>query len=427
MPRSVSNRSRLELCALAIAVVTVLGAAPAGWTAVSAAQQQPATDAPERIDYLTFAQGAVPVAVKGAGARLGASFEEAIRATDGNPVGFGLTDKPGAADTDTELVYKLPALTTFDRFAVPNVLETPSPTQTFTRLVEVHGSAVGPDSGFVLLGSGTLATHKTRGQVTELTVRAKTPVRWVKLRLVGGIQVTAPETFFEFSEIIGNGSQEIPELATHFNGVWKGKGVLVKLKQEGAVVSGCYDTSGELTGTVTGNILRATGVAGPARIKSAFLLTVAENGILRGVRSTNGGPFALYTGDSAPKDTPVQCASPPTPSLGCGSIIHGINFDYDSAVIRRDSEPVLATLFKGLSGDRSASIVIEGHTSSEGTNDYNQRLSERRAQAIVDDLVKRGIEAKRLKAVGLGETRPIAGNNDESGRSLNRRVEVKCQ
>ena len=43
------------------------------------------------------------------------------------------------------------------------------------------------------------------------------------------------------------------------------------------------------------------------------------------------------------------------------------------------------------------------------------------------DLVKRGIAAKRLRAVGLGETRPIARNDDESGRSLNRRVEVKCQ
>jgi OmpA-OmpF porin, OOP family len=134
------------------------------------------------------------------------------------------------------------------------------------------------------------------------------------------------------------------------------------------------------------------------------------------------------TEETAPKGTPApKCSSPATVSLGCGSIIHGINFDYDSAAIRADSEPVLAALFKGLQADRSASIVIEGHTSSGGTNEYNQKLSERRAQAVVSDLVKRGIDAKRLKAAGLGETRPIAGNNDESGRALNRRVEVKCQ
>lgn len=121
---------RHRLYTLAMIAFTALGAAMAGWT--SANQQPSATDAPERVDYLTFAQGAVPVSVQGAGARLGTSFEEAIRAIDGNPLGFSLADKPGAADTDTEFVFKLPALTTFDRFAVPNVLETPSPTQTFT-------------------------------------------------------------------------------------------------------------------------------------------------------------------------------------------------------------------------------------------------------------------------------------------------------
>ncbi len=417
-----SHRSRLERCAFAIAVFAMCGAASA-----VPAQQKPAADAPERVDYLTFAQGAIPIRVGGAAAKLGVSFEEAIEATDGNPAGFVLTAKLAGPDTDTEFVYQLPALTTFDRFAVPNVLETPSPSQTFTKLVEVYGSAEGPDKGMVLLGSGTLATHKARGEVTELAVKSKTPVRWVKLRLVGGIQVTTPQAFFEFSEIIGNGTQEVPKRVDHFNGTWKGKGVAIKLKQEGAVVSGCYDLGGKLEGTVTGNILRATGVDQGSGVKSAFLLTVAENGILRGVRSTNNGPFALYTGDSAPKDTTVNCPAPVAPVLGCGSIIHGIQFDFDSAAIRPDSEPVLAALFKGLSGDRSASIVIEGHTSSEGTNDYNQRLSERRAQAVVDDLAKRGIDRKRLKAAGLGETRPIAGNNDESGRSLNRRVEVKCQ
>lgn len=423
MPSPISVRRGHWPCAFSMAVFALLGAASAG-PAVSA-DQQPATDAPVRVDYLTFAQGAVPVGVGGAGARLGASFDEAIRAMDGNPAGFVLTRKPAAADADTEFIYQLPALTTFDRLAVPNVLETPSPSETFSRQIEVHGSSTGPDKGFVLLGSGTLATHKGRGEVTELTIRAKTPVRWVKLRLAGGIQVSRPETFFEFSEIIGNGTQEVPALADHFTGKWRGKGVLIGLKQEGAVVSGCYDTDGTLSGTVTGNILRATGTT-RSGIKSAFLMTVAEDGTLRGVRSTNAAPFMLYTGDAAPKDTVLKCSTPASVSLGCGSIIHGINFDFDSAAIRPDSEPVLATLFKGLSGDRSASIVIEGHTSNEGTNDYNQRLSERRAQAIVDDLVKRGIAAKRLTAVGLGETRPIAGNDDESGRALNRRVEVKC-
>lgn len=83
----------------------------------------------------------------------------------------------------------------------------------------------------VLLGSATLATHKTRGEVTELVIRSKTPVRWVKLRLIG-IQVLKPESFFELSEIIGNGTQEVPKLVDHFNGTWRGKGVLIGLNDD---------------------------------------------------------------------------------------------------------------------------------------------------------------------------------------------------
>jgi outer membrane protein OmpA-like peptidoglycan-associated protein len=135
----------------------------------------------------------------------------------------------------------------------------------------------------------------------------------------------------------------------------------------------------------------------------------------------------MYTGPRAPEGTKPICVAPAPPKLGCGSIIHGITFDFNSAAIRADSEPVLTRLYDGLRTDRSASIVIEGHTSSEGTSEYNQSLSERRARAVVADLVRRGMERARLSPSGAGETRPIATNDDESGRSLNRRVEVRCQ
>jgi len=262
--------------------------------------------------------------------------------------------------------------------------------------------------------------------VTELTIHGKTPVRWVKLRLVGGLQVMTPQSYFEFSEIIGNGTQETPALSTNFQGVWKGSGVLIQLQQDGPLVSGCYDRGGQLTGTVTGNIVRATGFAQVNKVPSAFILAVAADGSLRGVRSTNRGPFALITGDPAPAGTAPNCPPPPA-VLGCGAVIHGISFDFDSAVIRADSAAVLARLHDGLRNDTSTTVVIEGHTSSEGTDEYNVKLSERRAQSVTQDLAKRGTAAARLQAVGVGEARPLARNDDESGRSLNRRVEVHCK
>ncbi|MGE0594150.1 MAG: OmpA family protein [Vicinamibacterales bacterium] len=391
------------------------------------AQAQPAQDpdTAERTDFLTFAQGAMPVRIGGAGAALGADYEAAVRIVDGDPAGFIVVNR-APADADTEFVYELPALTTFDRFAVGDVMETPSPTTTFTRLVEIHGSATGPNDGFVLLARAGLETHARRGLRTEIPVIAATPVRWVKVRLVGGINVMQERSFFEFSEIIGNGTQAVPELATTFSGTWRNRALTLDLVQDGPLVSGCYDGMGLLTGTVTGNLLRATGVT-PAGIPSAFLLNVTPEGDIRGVRSTNGSPFRLTTLPVDAAGAGGRCAQPPPPTLGCGSVIHGITFAFDSADIRPDSEPVLQELYEGLRGDGVQPVVIEGHTSSEGSDAYNLALSERRAQAVLAALVARGLPAARLSAAGLGESRPMATNADESGRSLNRRVEIRCQ
>lgn len=383
-----------------------------------------AADTPVPIDYLTLANGAIPVAVGGEGATLGASFEQAIRIVDGNPSGFSLTRKPGPASLSTEFLYELPAPTTFDRFAVPGVLETPSPSTTFVREVRIEGSSTGPDSGFVTLARTSLQTHTSRGEYREIVPAVQVPVRWVKLVLGGGISVLQPNSFFEFSEIIGNGRQEVPDLLDRFNGSWKGRGVKVSLEQAGAVVSGCYDADGTLEGTVSGNLLRALGVARSTGVQSSFILSVRAGGALFGVRSSNGAPFAMYTGDAGQGEA---CTEPLTPELGCGAVIHGINFDFDSAAIRADSGTVLDALFAGLAKEPAQAIVIEGHTSSEGGEVYNQNLSERRAQAVVQNLVARGIAATRLSAAGVGEKRPIASNDDENGRSLNRRVEVQCK
>lgn len=425
-PRALAAVPVQILAVFVLATLVVMPSAHAqsrGASAAAAPEQ-----APERIDYLTFAQGAVPVRIDGGGVALGANYERAIRTIDGNTQGFTLTSRPSTeAEGDTVFLYELPALTVFDRFAVPNVLETPAPNQTFTRQVEVFGSARSASDGFTPLASGVLTAHATRGQVTELTVTAKPPVRWVRLRLAGGIAVLRPQMFFEFSEIIGNGTQQAAAPVDHFSGGWQARALRLRLQQQGAVVSGCYDRAGDLTGTVTGNILRATGTNRFDKTRSLFILSLASDGSIRGVRSDNGGPFNFYTMEAAPPGASLDCGQPAPPTLGCGSIVHGINFDFDSAVIRSDSNDVLAELYKGLSGASQSSVVIEGHTSSEGTDAYNLRLSEQRARAVVAALVARGMAAARLTAVGLGESRPIAPNTDESGRSLNRRVEVKCQ
>ena len=111
---------------------------------------------------------------------------------------------------------------------------------------------------------------------------------------------------------------------------------------------------------------------------------------------------------------------------GLRSILRNIYFDYGTARLKDSSNPELQKLLRVLRENPSYMIEISGHTDSFGSKNFNQWLSERRAQAIVDYLVKNGENAKRLIVVGYVEDRPIASNDDEeAGRELNRRVEFR--
>jgi outer membrane protein OmpA-like peptidoglycan-associated protein len=72
-------------------------------------------------------------------------------------------------------------------------------------------------------------------------------------------------------------------------------------------------------------------------------------------------------------------------------------------------------------------VTVVGHTDSSGAESYNQQLSERRAQAVLDELVRQGVSYQRLSATGRGEYEPRADNASASGRAQNRRVEILLQ
>jgi outer membrane protein OmpA-like peptidoglycan-associated protein len=70
-------------------------------------------------------------------------------------------------------------------------------------------------------------------------------------------------------------------------------------------------------------------------------------------------------------------------------------------------------------------VEIGGHTDNTGSAEYNQKLSEQRAQTVVDYLVEKGIDSKKLKSAGYGHLKPVTENNTEEGRAKNRRTELK--
>ena len=102
----------------------------------------------------------------------------------------------------------------------------------------------------------------------------------------------------------------------------------------------------------------------------------------------------------------------------------GLLYDFDSDAVKPTARTNLQSLSQSLDKYPGSDLLILGHTDSVGTDDYNKRLSVRRADAAAEYLVGQGVERSRIATGGLGEEEPIAPNDTPDGRSRNRRVEV---
>jgi len=106
--------------------------------------------------------------------------------------------------------------------------------------------------------------------------------------------------------------------------------------------------------------------------------------------------------------------------------IYGILFDVDKSDIKPASAPTLEQVAKLLKDDPALKLEVAGHTDSTGDKDHNAKLSEDRATAVMQSLVKTyGIDGARLQAKGYGDSKPVAPNDTEDGRAKNRRVELR--
>jgi len=102
----------------------------------------------------------------------------------------------------------------------------------------------------------------------------------------------------------------------------------------------------------------------------------------------------------------------------------GILFLTDSSELQPEARTTIESMAKVLNDYPDSNVLIEGDTDNTGTADYNQKLSERRAQAVADYHKLLGVAGSRISIVGLGESNPIASNDSADGRRQNRRVEV---
>jgi OOP family OmpA-OmpF porin len=137
---------------------------------------------------------------------------------------------------------------------------------------------------------------------------------------------------------------------------------------------------------------------------------------------SDGDGVADYL-DQCP-DTPKGAA---VNNVGCWAFEGVVLFDFDRYEIRPEAEPLLEEVVSILKQNSEIKVEIQGHTCNIGSAAYNQKLSENRAQAVMDYLVRHGIPSYRLTAKGYGLTEPVASNETEEGRAKNRRVELSVR
>ncbi|NGY07013.1 OmpA family protein [Solimonas terrae] len=112
-------------------------------------------------------------------------------------------------------------------------------------------------------------------------------------------------------------------------------------------------------------------------------------------------------------------------AVGDSIVLRGVNFEYDQAKLTVNAQTILDGVADALTAAPGIAVEVDGHTDSRGSDAYNQALSERRAQSVMQYLADHGVAADRMSAKGFGETQPVADNDTEDGRELNRRVELK--
>jgi len=122
-------------------------------------------------------------------------------------------------------------------------------------------------------------------------------------------------------------------------------------------------------------------------------------------------------------------APPPPPPAPAPKVIDRLtlilHFDFDKAVIKDVDKPELNRGINFIKKYPDAAVRLEGHTDGRGTDEYNQRLSERRANAVKQYILNSHvINESKINAVGYGESNPVASNETDEGRAKNRRVEI---
>lgn len=189
-----------------------------------------------------------------------------------------------------------------------------------------------------------------------------------------------------------------------------------------AVLAGCASMSRTQKGAVIG---AAAGAATGAAVSKNDTKGAVIGGAIGAVA---GGIIGNYLDKQAEKMREVEGAQVEREGDQLKVTFENrILFDFDSSTLKPAAKTQLDQVARVLTEYPDTDILVMGHTDSQGTDEYNQRLSERRARAVEGYLESKGVGGSRITAKGYGESVPIADNATEAGRAQNRRVELSIK
>lgn len=228
-----------------------------------------------------------------------------------------------------------------------------------------------------------------------------------------------PEEITEKSEVSGKATQIKDAEKQVAKKTIKGK---VTDKTTGEALSGEVEAHTELeTGKIESTSKKFMG--------GEFEIQIPEKGKTDLIISAPGYTFKTIT---LPDEKAINDLSTEPIELGLEPVYqeqkivtHSIHFKSDSANLEPLAIKTVEKILSIMKSNPEMKIEIIGHTDSIGPEDYNQRLSELRARVVADWLIRNGINSKRIKSVGKGESEPIADNSTPRGRAKNRRTEIR--
>lgn len=336
--------------------------------------------------------------------------------------------------TETFLIEKL----TFDNHCEKNYAGI------HAKEVKVEFSTISPLASYSEVGTYTLNPEEKH----EFTFPAR-EARWIRITILSN---HGHKQYTELAEFGAHGTPKNPSIQPiQIDGRWETNWGWVDFSQSRSSVSGNYKYNNGLIkyGGINRNQITYKWEEKVASQEGWVLLFMnAEGTRLTGVwcHNSNWDKYGFWIMDRD-KGIPIEPLTEATPEPPAppkvevkqevvkqmettlkkeGKLtLYGINFNINSAEITADSYVVLDQLAEIIKGNKKLNVRIEGHTDSSGSDTYNQQLSEKRAQAVMQYLIdNHGITSDRLASEGKGEQSPIASNDTEAGKAANRRVEI---